>query len=100
MDKNKYEVGDLLVYNKPKSSPSPGSRARDIQPSPHGEDYNYIVDKYWIVSDITDENTIEATTRTGKTHLISADDPLLRKANVKEKVFLKDKFPYLDKLSG
>ncbi|MFW5871237.1 MAG: hypothetical protein ACOC6C_04665 [Verrucomicrobiota bacterium] len=100
MGKNKYEVGEFVVYHKPKSSPSPGSRARDIHPSPHGEEYNYIVDKYWIVSDIKDENTLEISTRTGKTHHISADDPLLRKANFKERVFLKDKFPYRDELSG
>jgi hypothetical protein len=100
MDKkrNKYEVGDFVIYHKPKSSPTPGPRAKNVQPAEHGDNYSYIVDKFWVISRILDEETIEARTRTGKAHRIKVDDPLLRKANLKEKLLLKERFPDLDDL--
>lgn len=89
----RYEVGDRVVYTKDKHSTHPGPRARDIFPSTQGEDYRYSVDKYWTVSSVVDEDTIEVMTRRGKRHLVNVRDPHLRKASLRERLFLKARFP-------
>jgi hypothetical protein len=89
----KYEKGDLVIYHKPKISTHPGHRAEGIHPARYGDDYTYMVDKFWMVSRIIDKETIEVKTRTGKTHEVHVDDPHLRKAGVKDKVLHRGKFP-------
>ena len=74
-------------------SDHPGPRAENVHPSPHGEDYSYVVDKFWTVSAVYEDGTIDAVTRTGKLHHLKEDDPLLRKASVVEKMRFKDRFP-------
>jgi hypothetical protein len=93
---NRYKVGDHIVYCKCKASPHPGPRANHVRPSQHGEDYSYVVDKYWVVSAVLDD-CIEAMTRTGKLHFLEPDDPNLRKATLIEKLFSRDRFPQLAK---
>jgi hypothetical protein len=44
------EPGDYLVYRKPKVSPRPGPRARNVQAAENGDDYYYEVDKFWTVT--------------------------------------------------
>jgi len=73
-------AGDRAVYRKPKVSTRPGPRAADIQARPHGEDYAYVVDKYWIVTRVLEDDTVEVRTRRGKVHRVNRDDPSLRKA--------------------
>ncbi|MFW6221219.1 MAG: hypothetical protein ACOC4C_02035 [Fibrobacterota bacterium] len=94
----KYEIGDKVVYERAKTSSHPGPRARDIHPSIHGENYFYVVDKYWTVSRIIDEHAVEAITRTGKSHQISTDDPRLRKATLLERIKYADRFPTLEEV--
>ena len=91
----KYEVGDRVVYHKPKMSGRPGRRAEDVHPSPHGEDYSYVVDKFWTVSAVHDDGTLDVITRTGKVHRLREEDPLLRKASLIQKARFKDRFPDL-----
>jgi hypothetical protein len=93
--KSEYSVGDHVVYHKPKSSVHPGPRAEDIHPAEHGDDYSYLVDKYWTVSAIIDDETIEVTTRRGKRHQLRVDDPNLEKAGGLKHVLSKSKFPGL-----
>ena len=89
----KFAVGDRVVYQKSKSSPQPGPRAESIWPSGYGEDYAYVVDKYWVVSTIVDEETIEVATRRGKTHRLRVDDPQLRKAGWLARFFHRGRYP-------
>jgi hypothetical protein len=85
--------GDLVVYRKPKASTHPGPRAEDITPTPQGDDYHYMVDKYWVVERVDDGQSVVVRTRRDKQHTISLDNPRLRKANLFERLFMRDRFP-------
>jgi hypothetical protein len=88
-----FQSGDRIIYCKPKHSPCPGPRAKDIRPSPRGDDYDYNVDKYWIVVEVRPNGRLLAQTRRGKRHLIQADDPSLRRATWWERLLRGDRFP-------
>ena len=90
-----FAAGDQVVYRKGKVSEHPGPRAEEIHPSTHGEEYSYVVDKYWTVTREIDDETIEVKTRTGKLHQLRKDDQVLRKASWWEKLFRRDRFPGL-----
>ena len=62
----KFSVGDNIIYHKPKRSFCPGPRARQVYPLEHGEDYHYVVDKFWKVHKVNDDGTLDVVTRTGK----------------------------------
>lgn len=96
---NRYKVGDHIVYCKCKASPHPGPRANDIRPAQHGEDYSYVVAKYWVVSAVLDD-CIEVMTRTGKLHYLKPDDPNLRKANLIEELFSRGRFPQMTRVKN
>lgn len=93
MTNRPYRVGDLVVYEKNKYSTSPGHRAREIQPSGMGEGYHYIVDKYWVVSRILKGGQLRLKTRTGKSHVVDAEDRSLRRASWWERQFWRSRFP-------
>lgn len=88
-----YRVGDPVVYRKSKVSPHPGTRARDVHPSEHGDDYSYHVDKYWTVAEVPDEDHVTVLTRSGKRHLLNVGDPSLHKANLWQRLLHRGKFP-------
>jgi len=85
--------GDRLIYRKRKVSPRPGPRARNIQPTEHGDDYYYEVDKFWTVADILDDGQLLAVTRTGKKVYLSAEDERVRKAKLIERLRYRERFP-------
>ncbi len=87
-----FQPKDWVVYTREKHSLSPGRRAKNIAPAPHGELYSYEVDKYWIVREVRG-NEIVLETRKGKTHSVSSNDSRLRKANLWERLFLSNRFP-------
>ncbi|MBN1556786.1 MAG: hypothetical protein JW951_01420 [Lentisphaerae bacterium] len=88
-----YAVGDHVIYHKTKSSPHPGPRAEGVRPSEHGEDYTYGVDKFWTVSAVHADGSLEVVTRTGKRHVLDPRDPNLRKAGVVDNMRYRDRFP-------
>lgn len=92
-----FRVGDAIVYHKPKSSFCPGPRARQIFPLEHGEEYHYVVDKFWKVTEVHGNGTIEVMTRTGKKHLLQADDPNIRKPHLFQHFIYRKRFPQLPK---
>ena len=85
--------GDPLIYRKPKVSPHPGPRARNIQPTENGDVYSYEVDKFWTVADILDNGELLAVTRTGKKVHLSPEDERLHKARLLERVRYRRRFP-------
>jgi hypothetical protein len=87
-----FTPNDWVVYTRQKHSLSPGPRAKNIAPSPHGEMYSYEVDKYWIVRQVQDGELI-LETRRGKSHTLPKDDCRLRKANIWERLFYSHLFP-------
>lgn len=89
----KFRVGDHVVYHKSKMSTQPGPRAADVRPLRHGDGYSYFVDKYWTVSSVIDDHTIEVKTRTGKRHKLDIADPSLQKAGTVQNLLFKNRFP-------
>ncbi len=96
MGKKQFCVGDKVVLTLDKFGVNPGPRAKNIAPAPHGELYSYQVDKYWLVTEIRNDGQLVVKTRRGKTHVISADDPRLRKASWLERLFFNKRFPSID----
>lgn len=76
----KYAPGDYVIYHKPKASTHPSPRAEEVSPAAHGDMYSYQIKKFWRVTRVPDEQTIEVTTRRGKRHHLRQDDPYLKKA--------------------
>jgi hypothetical protein len=89
----RFRVGDPIVYHKPKSSASPGPRAKEVYPLAHGEHYHYVVDKFWKVTSINNDGTIEVVTRTGKKHILPVNDPNISKAHPLQMLMFRKRFP-------
>ena len=94
MLQRKFKKGDLVIYRKTKHSASPGPRAQKVEPAPHGEDYSYLVEKFWVVAE-ADEETVLLRTRRGKEHRLSANNPNLRHARWWERWFYRNRFPQM-----
>lgn len=80
MQNAELKPGDWVIYRKQKISTKPGPRAENKMPSPKGETYNYVVEKYWVVAAIAENGQLQLVTRRGKRHDVDRDDPRLRKA--------------------
>lgn len=93
-----FHIGDPVVFRMTKVSTEPGPRAHDVHPSPSGETYAYLVDKYWTVAEICDDGSALLVTRRGKQHRIALDDIRLRPARWWEKLFYRNRFPRLDQV--
>ncbi len=93
---HRYHKGDPVVFRMTKRSASPGPRAANIAPEPLGEDYHYFVDKYWTVAEAREDGQVVVRTRRGKVHVLDADHPELRPANLWERLFKKSRFPQVD----
>lgn len=91
--RRQFKTGDLVVYRKPKVSTHPTLNAVEVRPAEHGDMYAYLVDKYWVVTRVVDEKTIEVKTRTGKLHRLEPDDQRLRKANLLDRLLRRGRFP-------
>lgn len=71
--------GDWVIYRKQKVSTIPGPRAQNTVPSPNGETYSYVVEKYWIVEEVL-TGQVRLVTRRGKRHVVGLNDDRLRSA--------------------
>ena len=96
MAKRNFRVGDFVIYRKQKESVTPGPRARNLHPTEHGDHYKYTVDKFWIVADVVNDDQLLLKTRTGKEHLVSIEDFLLRRPRFWERIFYHNRFPQLE----
>jgi len=90
---SQFQPGDPVVYRKHKHSLHPGRRARDVSPAPYGDEYSYVVDKFWRVVAVLPDNMLIVRSRRGKEHTIAATDPALRRARWWERLFLRRRFP-------
>ncbi len=92
MSTRKFKPGDWVIYRKTKHSEHPGPRAENISPAPHGEGYSYTVDKFWIVREVRQDGSLLVLTRRGKQHVVKADDPCLRRANLLQRLIYRSRF--------
>ncbi len=97
MRRHKFQPGDWVIYRKSKQSPLPGPRAKDVSPTAHGEDYSYVVDKFWIVQEVLGSGErLRLRTRRGKEHELSASDPNLWPARWWERWLYRQRFEEVD----
>lgn len=87
-----FQPGDWVVFRRIKHTTHPGPRARDIHATEHGDNYSYIVDKFWIVDEVLADGRLILRTRRGKTHTVRADDPNLRSATLWERLRYRARF--------
>ncbi len=83
-----FKSQDLVVYQKRKHGSRPGPRARQLRPAPQGEDYDYVIDKYWVVDRVLDDDRLVLRTPGGKLHEVASLDPDLRRPSLRERVWL------------
>ena len=76
-----FRPGDVVVYKKQKNSTRPGPRAHDLAAAVQDGKFSYVVDKYWVVTEVNADGSIVVQTRRGKRHTISRSDPNLRSVN-------------------
>ena len=93
MSVHRLNVGDKVIFAKEKTSLSPGKRAKEVSPAAKGDEYSYIVEKYWLVTELVDGNHARLVTRRGKEHTVTLDDPRLRRARWWERWLLRNRFP-------
>ncbi|MDA7979372.1 MAG: hypothetical protein MPJ50_11470 [Pirellulales bacterium] len=91
-----FTPGDRLIFRQSKISPHPTTRAKNVRPSSKGDNYSYVVDKFWIVAGTLPGGEIIVQTRRGKRHVLSVDNPNLRRANWLERILFRHRFPQLD----
>ena len=93
MPKNgKYQLGDWVVFRKTKFSPAPAARAQGVTPTPHGDDYVYLIDKYWVVVDVDPQGFLRLRTPGGKEHWVPPNSHTLRPATLWERWRFRDRF--------
>ena len=88
----RIKVGEFVVFSKLKTSSHPSPRAKAIHPAQHGEYYSYIIDKYWKVVQVFDDETIEVETRRGKRHRLNKNTPLVHKVGLMHQLFSRHRF--------
>ncbi|MEZ6129661.1 MAG: hypothetical protein R3C59_13340 [Planctomycetaceae bacterium] len=93
--KQAFRPGDLVVYRKTKHSTHPAPRAANVQPAPHGDNYSYTIDKFWVIEQVLDDGTVVAATRRGKRNRLKSDDPMLRRANLLQRLLYRGRFASL-----
>jgi len=87
--------GDHVIYRMPKRSTHPGPRAKEVRPSPHGENSPYYVDKFWTATAVGPNGDVVARTRREKRRVLRADDPALRRATWLDRLLHGSRFPGL-----
>ncbi len=98
MTRKKYNPGEPVVFRMSKHSPRPGPRAREVHPSRGGEDYAYVVDKFWVIEQVRTDGKLLLRTRRGKAHVIDSGDPSLRRLRWWERLFRRGRFPSLQSI--
>ncbi|MCA9234295.1 MAG: hypothetical protein KDA44_02430 [Planctomycetales bacterium] len=92
MSTRTFQPGDWVIYRLQKVSASPGPRAQDVVPAAHGEEYSYLVDKFWVVDEVLGDGKLRLRTRRGKTHVVAPTDRRLRRPRWWEKWLLAGRF--------
>ena len=91
-----WKSGDWAVYRKSKQGANPGRRASQVVASSKGENYRYVVDKFWVVDEVLPEGRLRLITARGKTHIIQDDDPNLRRPGLLQKFLWRDRFTMVE----
>ncbi|WP_092048365.1 hypothetical protein [Planctomicrobium piriforme] len=88
-----FNPGDPVIYRMTKHSVRPGPRAKSISPCQNGDEYKYLVDKFWVVDQVLEDGRLRLRTRRGKTRVIPANDRNLRTPAWWETLLYRNQFP-------
>jgi hypothetical protein len=88
-----YRPGDPVIIRISKSSTKPGPRAQSIRAARAGDDYRYVIDKFWIVEAVRGDGMLVLRTRTGKSHVVAPDSADLRRPTLWERWRYRRRFP-------
>lgn len=91
-----WKSGDWAVYRKSKQGANPGRRAAQVVASRKGENYRYVVDKFWVVDEVLPDGRLRLITARGKVHMIQDDDPNLRRPGFLQKFLWRDRFTLVE----
>ncbi len=91
-----WKSGDWAVYRKSKTGSSPGRRASQVVASSKGENYRYVVDKFWVVDEVLADGRVRLVTARGKIHTISVEDPNLRRPGLIQKLLFRERFALVE----
>ena len=91
-----WKSGDWAVYRKSKQGSNPGRRAAQVVASRKGENYRYVVDKFWVVDEVLPDGRLRLITARGKVHMIQDDDPNLRRPGFLQKFLWRDRFTLVE----
>ena len=92
MGRRQFMKGDWVIYCKTKYTRHPGQRAKDIAAAANGDGYYYLVDKFWVVSNVLADGKLLLRTRRGKQHRIDANDSKLRMATLWDRLRYRARF--------
>jgi hypothetical protein len=92
MFRRQFKVGDWVVYRRMKVTTHPGRRAHGVDASANGDDYNYFVDKFWIVAEVLADRNLLLKTRRGKTHVVGEHDLNLRHASLWDRIRYRQRY--------
>ncbi len=87
-----WKSGDWAIYRKSKQGANPGRRAAQVIASPKGENYRYVVDKFWIVDEVLEDGRVRLVTARGKVHTIESNDPNLRRPGFLQRFLWRERF--------
>jgi hypothetical protein len=87
-----FQRGDWVIYEIHKVSTHPGPHAREVEPSPRGDDYRYAIEKQWIVTEVRGDDVF-VRTRRGKVRIVSRHDRALRRPTWWERLTQRERFP-------
>lgn len=87
-----FQPGDWVIYRKTKHSLQPGPRAANVNAARYGDGYSYTVDKFWVVREVHPDGSLLLETRRGKRHVVRPDDPCLRRPNLWQRLWYRDRF--------
>lgn len=91
MAAEEFRPGDWVIYKMQKASSSPGPRAQATTASSKGENYTYIVDKFWVVEAVEGDEVL-LRTRKGKQHRINKGDSRMRRPSWLQKLMYSSRF--------
>jgi hypothetical protein len=90
-----FRQGDWVVFRRRKHTTRPGRHARDVFATANGDEYDYFVDKFWIVAEVLPDGKLRLQTRRGKTHVVDASDAHLRPASLWDRLRYRGRFTQL-----
>ncbi|VTS05573.1 hypothetical protein [Tuwongella immobilis] len=90
------QPGDCVIYRKHKFSDHPGPNATEIAPAESGDNYSYVVVKYYRVLQVLPDGRLVVGTKRGRQRTLSSSDPALRRANWLQRRIWAWRFPTSD----